>query len=92
MAQAVYILCAVTSLACAVLLLRGYRRSPRARFLLWSSLCFVGLALNNVMLFVDRVILPDETQLLGIDFALWRSGSALAGLLLLLYGLIWDAE
>ena len=54
---AVYMLCAATSLACAVLLLRGYRRSG-ARFLLWSSLCFVGLALNNVILFVDKVVLP----------------------------------
>ena len=88
---AVYILCAVTSLACAVLLFRGYRRS-RARFLLWSSLCFIGLAANNVMLFVDRVVFPDQGQLLGVNFALWRSAPALAGLLLLLYGLIWDAE
>jgi hypothetical protein len=91
MASAVYMLCAVTSLACAVLLFRGYRRS-RAHFLLWSSLCFVGLAMNNVMLFVDRVILPEQSQLLGVDFPVWRSGFALAGLLLLVYGLIWDAE
>ena len=91
MAEAVYILCAVTSLACAVLLFRGYRRS-RAHFLLWSSLCFVGLAANNVMLFVDKVILPEQERLFGVEFAIWRSGFALAGLLLLVYGLIWDAE
>ena len=88
---AVYLLCAATSLACAVLLFRGYRRS-RARFLLWSSLCFAALALNNVILFVDRVVLPDVDGLLGVDFHLWRSGAALVGLTLLLYGLIWDAE
>lgn len=86
MAQAVYILCAVTSLACAVLLFRGYRRS-RARFLLWSSLCFVGLCANNVLLYLDKVTFQD-----GPDLTIYRSAAALAGLLLLLYGLIWDAE
>ena len=85
MAEAVYILCAVTSVACAVLLIRGYART-RTRFLLWSSLCFVGLALNNAVLYVDKVLLPD------MDLSILRTGSALAGLILLLYGLVWDAE
>ena len=58
LAIAVYLLCAATSLACAVLLLRGYLRT-RARFLLWSSLCFACLAVNNLILFVDKVVLPD---------------------------------
>ena len=92
MAQAVYILCAVTSLACTVLLFRGYLRARGARFLLWSSLCFLGLAFNNVMLFVDRVILPEQNELLGVIFPIWRSAPAVAGLAMLLYGLIWDAE
>ena len=91
MAVAVYILCAVTSLACAVLLLRGYRNS-RARFLLWSSLCFCGLAVNNIILFVDQVMLPDVPAVLGIDFVIWRSAAAVLGMALLIYGLIWDAE
>lgn len=91
LAQAVYILCAVTSLASAFLLLRGYRRSG-ARFLMWSSLCFIGLAVNNVLLFVDLVVLPNVEGFIGVDFAVWRTTAALIGLCLLLYGLIWDAE
>jgi hypothetical protein len=91
MAEAVYLLCAATSVACAVLLVRGFARS-RMRFLLWSGLCFVGLALNNILLFIDKALLPDRQQIGGVDFALLRTAAALAGLSLLLYGLIWDAE
>jgi hypothetical protein len=92
MAEAVYILCAATSLACAVLLFRGYARS-KARFLLWSGLCFAWLTANNVLLFVDKVVFPDvELQLGGLSASLLRSLTALAGLSLLLYGLIWDAD
>ena len=85
MAETVYILCAATSAACAVLLLRAYGRSG-ARFLLWSGLCFVFLALNNVVLYVDLAVLPDK------DLRVIRHGTALAGLLLLVWGLVWDAE
>jgi hypothetical protein len=85
MAETVYVLCAATSIACAVLLWRGYRRS-RARFLLWSSLCFAALGANNALLFVDLVLLPN------VDLRLVRTLAALGGLLVLLYGLIWDAE
>lgn len=87
-AEAVYVLCAATALACAVLLARGYRRS-RARFLLWSSLCFLALALNNVLLFVDKVV---YAEIVMPNLALARTGTALVGLALLVYGLIWDAE
>jgi hypothetical protein len=90
--QGVYLLCAATSVACAVMLLRGYLRS-RTNFLLWSSLCFIGLAINNILLFADKVIWREEELImLGIEFALWRSAFALIALGLLLYGLIWDAE
>lgn len=85
MAEAVYIGCALASLACAVLLLRGYRRS-KARLLLWSCLCFSCLTVNNILLVADKIVFAE------IDLSLWRSGSALVGLLLLLYGMIWDAE
>lgn len=57
MAEAVYLLCAVTSLVCAGLLVRSYRRS-RMKLILWTSLCFMGLAVNNVLLFVDLAIIP----------------------------------
>lgn len=83
MAETVYLLAAVTSFACALMLYRGYRRS-RTRFLLWSSLCFIGLTLNNIILFVDLAMVPE------LDFSLWRSGVALLSFSLLLYGLIWD--
>lgn len=85
MADAVYLLCALTSLSCAVLLLRGYVRS-RVRLLLWSCLCFVGLALNNILLVLDLIVLPES------DLSLLRNLPALVGLALLVYGLIWEAE
>ena len=86
MAKAVFLLCAATSAGCAVLLLRGYARSA-SRLLLWSGLCFVGLAINNSLLVLDRVVLPD-----GIDLSVWRQLPALVGVALLLYGLVFDAD
>ena len=80
----VFVLCALTSLACAVLLLRGYFRT-RARLLLWTGLCFAGLFVNNVLLIVD-------SQTPNVDLSVWRSLPAVAGLALLVYGLIWDAD
>jgi hypothetical protein len=85
MAEAVYILCTLTSAACALLLLRGYGRSGM-RLLLWSGLCFVALAISNLVLFVDLVVAP------GKDMSLVRSGLGLVGVATLLYGLIWDAQ
>jgi hypothetical protein len=84
-AEAVYILCAVTSAGCAALLLRAYRRNG-TRFLLWSGLCFAFLALNNVLLYVDLSVIPQ------VDLRLARHSAALAGLSLLVYGLVWGAE
>jgi hypothetical protein len=80
----VFVLCALTSLACAVLLLRGYFRT-RARLLLWTGLCFAGLCINNVLLIVD-------SRTPNVDLSVWRSLPAVAGLALLVYGLIWDAD
>lgn len=85
MATIVYALCALTSLLCMALLVRGYRRS-RARLLLWTAVCFAGLALNNVLLFVDLQVVP------SVDLSVWRSLPALVGLLALLYGLVWETR
>jgi hypothetical protein len=79
------LLCAATSLVCAALLWRGWRQT-RARLLLWSMICFAGLALNNVLLVVDTRVLPD------IDLAIVRLVPALIGVAALLYGLILDDE
>ncbi|HET7234178.1 MAG TPA: DUF5985 family protein [Longimicrobium sp.] len=80
----VFILCALTSLACAVLLLRGYFRS-RVRLLLWTGLCFTGLAVNNLLLVVDA-------RTPSVDLSVWRSLPAVVGLAILIYGLVWDAD
>jgi hypothetical protein len=68
-----------------VLLFRAYSRSG-VRLLLWSALCFVGLSVANVLLFLDLAVYPD------VDLRVWRLAASLAGLLFLLYGFIWEAE
>jgi hypothetical protein len=85
MADVVYVLCALTSLLCAILLWRGYRRS-RTRLLWASAMCFVGLFLNNLMLLIDLRVFPQ------IDLAVWRIAPALGGVCVLLYGLVLDPE
>lgn len=80
MAQIVYLLCAVTSLACAVLLVRAWRAS-HVKLLLWSAICFSALTITNVLLFVDLVVLP------SVDLKPLRSGVTLLGVVALLYGL-----
>lgn len=82
MIGAVYWLCVVTSVACAALLVRGWLRT-RTRLLLWSALCFCGLAANNLLLVVDQAT-P------AIDLSVARTLPAVAGMALLLWGLIWD--
>ena len=85
MSTIVYVLCALTSLACALLLLRGYRQSG-VRLLLWSGLFFVGLFLNNVLLIVDVRIVPE------VNLAVIRLVPAVIGVCLLLYGMIWESD
>ena len=81
----VYLLCAATCLLCAVMLLRGYAKR-HVRLLLWSGICFIGLMAENVMLYIDFVVMPD------VDLSLWRKAPGFAALVLLLVGLIWDSK
>jgi heme/copper-type cytochrome/quinol oxidase subunit 4 len=85
MGPAVYILGALTTLVCAILLMRGFLRS-RARLLLWSALCFFGLTVSNTLIFMDLVLFPDK------DLYLWRLTTAAVSMLILVYGLIWEGE
>ena len=80
-----YALCAVTAALCALLLLRAWARS-RASLLLWSGLCFVALTTSNVVLVIDRLVVP------GQDLSLWRHGITLIGVVLLLGGLIFGSD
>ena len=84
-AAAVYLLCLATSAVCAWLLVRSYRRN-RSRLLLWSAACFVMLAVNNLAVVLDILILPH------IDLTTLRILASLAGVSTLLFGFIWEAD
>lgn len=84
-AAIVYVLCALTSLACALLLFRAHRQR-RVQLLFWSGLSFIGFALGNLFLVIDTMVLP------GVDLRLFRSLPVLAGLVVLIYGLVWESE
>lgn len=86
MEVAVYVLCTITAVACAALLWRGYRRTG-VRLLFWSAVCFLGLSLENAILFVDRVVVGPET-----DLSLIRLSGGLIGVAALIYGLVWEKK
>jgi hypothetical protein len=86
MAGAVYIIGTLVALCCAVMLLRGYARG-RQRLLLWSGLCFFGLAISNFLVFLDLAVFPMQVDLYPL-----RLATAAVAMLLLLFGLIWEAE
>lgn len=86
MSAVIYSLCALTSIACMVLLWRSWRASGY-RLLFWSALCFAGLSVNNVLLVLDRVVFP-----VGVDLFNWRLVAAVVSVMLLLFGLIWEEE
>ncbi len=83
MAQIAYAIGVLTSIFCAFLLIRSYLRQ-RTPLLLWCSLCFAGLALNNVLLFTDLFLVTE------VSLELSRSLTALVSLTLMLIGLIWE--
>lgn len=79
-----YLMAVLTCIACTMLLGRSYMHTG-VRLLLWGTLCFVGLSISNVLLFFDLIVFPTD-----VDLRLWRLAAALAGLLFLLYGFIWE--
>lgn len=85
MSSLVYFLCAATSVLCATLLLREYRRHA-TRLLLWSSLSFIVFAISNALVFADFVVLPT------VDLSILRSATAFTAAAILVAGLIWEAE
>jgi hypothetical protein len=81
----IYSLCSLTALACTVLLLRSYLRT-RSPLLFWSGLCFAGLTLSNVLVLFDLVIFPQ------VDLSVARLVTALAAVLLMVFGLVWERD
>ncbi len=81
----VYILCLLTSALCAGLLVRSYGRT-KTRLLLWSAASFVFLAVNNLLVVADLILLPT------IDLMPYRDAAALAAAAVLIYGFIWESE
>jgi hypothetical protein len=80
-----YLLCAITAFTCFALLWRGWRAN-RAALLFWSALCFAGLTVSNVLLVIDKLVLPD------VDLSPFRLAITLAALLLLIFGLVWGDD
>ena len=78
-----YSLCFLTSLFCCALLIRSYLRN-KSRFLLWSAACFVLLALNNLLVVIDLIMLP------AIDLSTLRLFASLCAVSTLLIGFIWE--
>ncbi len=83
MSSFVYLMCALTSILCAVLLYLGNRRRQTG-LLFWSVICFSCLAINNSLLFVDMVIIPTS------NISIFRTLPAVIGFAALLWGFIWD--
>jgi hypothetical protein len=82
---AVYLLCLLTSMACAALLIRAYMKS-RAGLLMWTAWCFVLLAVNNLLLVCDLILFSD------LDLSLARQLATVAALGVLLVGFIRETE
>ena len=84
-AEAVYLLCGITSLVAATLLFRYYRER-RSKLLLWSVFAFAGLAVNNALLYVDLVMFA------GVDLSIYRTAVGAVAMLALVYGLVWETR
>jgi hypothetical protein len=84
-AEAIYLLCAAASLVVAMMLLRQYLKS-RTRLLLWSLICFIGLGVNNVLVYADLVMYT------GVDLSVYRSAAGAAAMAAMVYGLVWGTR
>lgn len=85
MSATIYLLCTLTSLACACLLLVRYLDSGH-RLLFWSGMCFAGMTVNNLLLVIDKLVFP------GTDLLILRQLSALVAVSMLVYGLIEEKD
>lgn len=85
MSNLVYLLCFLASALCAGLLMRQYR-NVASPILLWSSACFTLLALSNLLVVFDKVLMPET------DLKLARLLMTLAAVSILLFGFIWETE
>lgn len=85
MAGLIYGLCALTAFLCGFLLLRAYRATHN-KLVLWGGLCFIGLTISNLLLILDKLVVP------MVDLETPRHVVSLLSVLVLLYGLIWDSE
>lgn len=79
----IYILCTLLSGGCSYLLFKAFREK-KFKILFWSSCGFLGFSINNLMLFIDLIVINSA------DLSVWRTIPALVGVVTLLYGLITD--
>jgi hypothetical protein len=87
MATLIYSLCALTSLACALLLFRTLSAHRDAtRLVLWSAIAFACFAVNNALVFADLVVRPN------VNLAVMRAATACIAGGVLLFGLIWQTD
>lgn len=85
MASLVYSLSTLTCIACAYLLLRSFKRGG-TRLLLWSGICFIGMAINNALATVDV-----NTSAELMDLATVRVVVSIVSLSILIFGLTWES-
>ena len=80
-AEIIYLACAALYLLCTVLLLKRWTQT-KLSLLFWSGICFLTLTAANVLLFIDRIIVPKT------DLAIYRNGATLLAIIFMLWGLI----
>lgn len=85
MNSVLYVLTALTTLLCAVLLLRAYFRVRRL-LLLWSGLCFAILTLSYFLVWTDLVLVPDT------EWYTVRLVPTAVAMALLMVGLVWESR